>query len=203
MEELSAGFLSLDFSGICPSLIPPATTAPGAPTASTVPLTKECLPKLSAEDALRYVCIDGKWTSTTSITQDIFEIPPQTTIVIVGNLTTSQLVLTGLQASVIVKGCISDDLEYVSVEITEQDIKRLEKEKGKKFTHLLLSVDSSGNSTELCNNQINLASVQLKPRLKKVDARRSKLRDRNLIKNKRFRPSSLSIPPSATFDGSF
>lgn len=191
----SATSSSASFVLPAPPVVPPPPHSPVAPTpltfgpTVTVPFTApvdrvvpvaspsppECLPKLTGADLLRFTCIDGKWTSNTSITQPTVEIPPQTSIVIVGNLTTSQLVLTGLQASVVVKGCISEGLKFVYVELTEEDIKRLEKEKDKKFTTLLLSiVDSPDNSTEQCASSINLADVELKIKTKESGCKKVK-----------------------------
>ena len=86
-----------------------------------------------------FVCIDGAWTSYSSINQSTITVSSPT--IINGNLTTSTIIISDLGASINVTGCINASI--VTIVLTDADIALLESKHGKTLTRQLLTQPSS------------------------------------------------------------
>jgi predicted outer membrane repeat protein len=89
-----------------------------------------------------WTCLDGLWTSSESLTTTLLTIPGTTAALVVGNLTVSDLTITGLQSSVSVQnGCV-----YISgtlkIELSAADLEEISKESGSSRTISVISQDS-------------------------------------------------------------
>lgn len=104
-------------------------------------------------------------TVNSSISQTTLILPPNSELLIDGNLTTNSLVFSGLGSTVTVKGCVFANLSSISVELTEEDLKKL---KDKPLTTTLLSIDSSGSDS--CSSNVRLDRINVVAKLKAKDS---------------------------------
>lgn len=145
----------------------PGMTQPiSSPTQSVVPSS----PCTGSAPSPSFACINGVWTSNTSVETPTFVIPGSTQIVhISGNLTTSTIQMPGVGSLIIVHGCIYN-LTNIFVTLTLEDIKKIEKSTGKSLTQSLIVSDSDGNcpsgSTKL--STVGISSNQQKFGCKRV-----------------------------------
>lgn len=115
-----------------------------------------------------FVCLSGRWISTKSVELTTISIPPGTTTVISGNLTITQsVVVSGVFSSITVEGCIffgdnssstnsSSGKGTVTITLSTEDLKEIEKQGGKITTAILSS--ASGNN---CTGSSDLSATQL------------------------------------------
>lgn len=106
--------------------------------------------------ASNFRCFEGQWISITSITSSDIIVPPAAAVVISGDLIVSTAQLGGLGSTITVTGCISSDLSSVVIELSAQDIEKLQKAKDKSITSYFIS------STTGCNSGANLGNVAFK-----------------------------------------
>jgi Leucine-rich repeat (LRR) protein len=140
---------------IIPSSITCATppeSGPAPPVASSQPTTRVPPPPPSCplpSPGPTFFCVAGTWTSTDSVTQPTLVIPSGSTVVIGGNLTLSGgISFNGLDSQLTVNGCIYlGDGNEVTIELTKEELKQLEKE-GKVSKTLLTynGADCTGGS---------------------------------------------------------
>lgn len=171
----------------CPDNYPSSCTyaTPEEPTISPIsnlqpsthtPQNSGNCPPLSPALYPLFSCINDTWVSQESVSVPTVTIPPNGDLLIFGNLSTGSVVFEGLSGSLKVKGCISSNLTCISVEITESDIKKLEKAKDKQATLLLLDSDSESSCEGGTNlNKLGLSiSSRFKSSCKKVKAEKVK-----------------------------
>lgn len=98
----------------------------------------------SSRPSADFFCIDGVWTSPSSVDTPELVIPPgSTTTVISGNLTSPSVVFQSSGSTLIIKGCAN--ISQVVLTMTTGDIEKLTHGEKKKIQQLLLSEASCGN----------------------------------------------------------
>lgn len=132
-------------STFCPVLISPSSACPER-----------------TRPSLEFECIDGTWTSPTSITTPTLVIPAgAATVVINGNISSFEIILQGLGTTVFIKGC-AFNLEQVVIELSKSDIDTIQKEKSGSQSRLLLVSETDGSE---CSN-LALTKVKIKSKEK-------------------------------------
>lgn len=141
--------------------LPPADPIPplqpsGGPVAPSMP----CNPAPGIDENF-FRCINGTWTSSGVINSTVLIVPPNTRLKILTNFTTPHIVYTGLSASIVLSsGCI-EGLKQVTIELTADDIAKIEKEKGKKkLLPNLLTIE--GDESAKCSTDLSLVMVAVK-----------------------------------------
>ena len=128
------------YPSVCVSSAPP-------PRAVSVPAAPVCAE--STRPSPSFVCINGTWTSTTSVTIPTLVIPSGSTLVqINGNLTSAQIIIQGFGSTVTITGC-SENLTSIIIELTQEDLEKIRKNQKQN----LLSMNS--NCTELAKIDLN------------------------------------------------
>ena len=98
----------------------------------------------NTQPAPDFICIDGLWTSNTSISSPTVTISPSlTTIVVNGNLTTSTIIFQNANATIVVAGCIN--VSTVVIELTPEQIKGLKSGKIQRLLSTTSTDPSCGN----------------------------------------------------------
>lgn len=129
------------------------------------------LPAPSAD----FYCNNGVWTSNTSVTTPTFTVPPNLPVVIEGNLTSSTVIFNSINSSITVSGCV-DGLKLVTLNLTQEDIEKLQKSPGKSILQTLLRFGSPGSNTScstLSSTQISIAKQPDSCQKVKVDKAKS------------------------------
>lgn len=160
----SSASSSLQLSSPSSSCIapPPRIAAPAPPleSDSNCPLPKPALPSI--------LCINGTWTAPGSVSIPTVVIPPNTVVIIRGNVSIGGVItLSGLNSSLIVGGCVTlgGTTGGILVELTPEDIKLLQKQGGKLQKTLISSLNG-----QTCLS--DLSSVSVKTKLTKKDCKR-------------------------------
>ena len=105
---------------IAPNFEIPETAIP--PIAPPTPTPVECRGTRPSE---QFKCINGVWTSTSTVTAPTLVISPGTLEVVVdGNVTSGTVVLQGIGSSITVTGCFTN-LSVVTIQLTPEDLKKL------------------------------------------------------------------------------
>ena len=114
------------------------------PVAATLPPTVPCLAMTKPTPGDSFNCVNGAWTSSDSIDVPTLEIPSgfggNTLTVILGNLSSSQILFGGLGNTLEVHGCVTN-LSSVNVNLKSEDLDQFENSKGRQ---VLVSLTGSG-----------------------------------------------------------
>ena len=130
LRKSTAFYCSGDYP-LCATSVPPpmAPQAPVTPTipnpapAATAAPTPVGCPGTRPSD--EFVCVNGVWTSTGSVTAPTLVISPGTSeVVVIGNVTSGTVVLQGIGSSITVTGCFTN-LSVVTIQLTPEDLKKL------------------------------------------------------------------------------
>ena len=108
----SASNCASQYPSICAiSVLPPSTPSPvGCPGTPPTP---------------EFVCVNGVWTFTGTITAPTIVITPGTSeVIVIGNVTSGTVVLQGTGSSITVTGCFTN-LSVVTIQLTPEDLKKL------------------------------------------------------------------------------
>lgn len=109
----------------------PPVTAPSTP--STCPASTQPGPS--------FICVDGRWITTITVTTPVFTVPAGSTEVVVTNITSSSIVIQGVGSTLIINGCASN-LTKVTIELTQEEVKKL----GSKVVQQLIIANTSSSS---------------------------------------------------------
>ena len=100
----------------------PSTSPPGATSPTSTPTAPGCP---GTRPSAEFQCVNGVWTSSTTVTTPTLVISPGTSEVIVnGNVTSGTVVLQGIGSSITVTGCFTN-LSVVTIQLTPEDLKKL------------------------------------------------------------------------------
>ena len=166
----------------CSALYPECQTAetvPGAspiesPHSSSPPPVPVSVPQppiavpcsASTRPSASFACIDGIWTSNTSVTTPTFTVPAGSTqTVIQGNLTTSEVIIQGFGSTILVTGCVSN-LTTITVQLTTVEVETIGSV-GK--TQPLLIYNASDASCTSGFSNVGVATTVTGKTCKKVD----------------------------------
>ena len=96
-----------------------------------------------------FVCIDGHWTLLGPVvgTETLVLPPSSSPVVVVGNLTYSQIIFNGLNSTLVVEQC-AVNLSSVSIQLSAEDIAGL----GKNKSRPLILYGSSTSNSSLCDS---------------------------------------------------
>ena len=104
-----------------------------------------------------FECVDGAWVSTVLSSAPVIVIPSTTNpVVIVGNLTVTELVITGIGSAVVIKGSVFN-LTTLSIILEKDDLKDLSQDPVP-----LLTIEGGDNATSTAV----LAAVQVQTRVR-------------------------------------
>ena len=109
----------------CSSLYPSscAISAPVAPVASVVPTPIAPTCSNATKPGDQFYCVNGVWTSNTTVTTPVLTIPSGASQTIVsGDVESSSIVFAGLGSTLTINGCASN-LTSVSLTLTSDDLK--------------------------------------------------------------------------------
>ena len=144
-------------ASLCAELYPSCQTTP-SPSATPIsppaaPSSSQC--PLATRPSDDFVCVNGIWTSIGTISTPVLTIPPGSTqTLIIGNVTSPNIIINGIGSTVIIQQGCATNLSTITIQLTEDDLKKL----GPSKSQVLLSF---GNSTTSCGN-LNSVDVQLK-----------------------------------------
>lgn len=113
-----------------------------------------CPPAPGLDQSL-FTCVHGVWTSKANINSNTIVIPPNIPIVVLGNLTSNVITMTGLNSNIQIKEGCADKLKEVNIELTPQDIEKLTKT-GKETATLLTVMPGASKA---CANNLNLVTI--------------------------------------------
>ena len=122
-----------------PSAVSPSAVSPSAVSPTTI----ICPPPSPGPS---FICSDHGWISNISVVSPTIVIASPVTIV--GNLTSANIVLTGVSSSITVSGCIvsSSNATHsvpITITLTEEDLKTIEKGGGKSLTREFIKQSDS------------------------------------------------------------
>ena len=141
----------------CSSLYPSSCKTGPVPTAPSPP------PCPGSPPTIEFVCVNGVWTFTGTVTAPTIVISPGTSEVIVnGNVTSGTVVLQGIGSSITVTGCFTN-LSVVTIQLTPEDLKKL----GSHSEIQLLR--SSGNCSDYSTVSVATTVTRSSCRTVKVD----------------------------------
>lgn len=135
--------------------IPPSSN----PSALAQPPSTASCPE-STRPSIEFVCIDGKWTTTTTISAPVLTIPSGAGQTIVQNLTSPAIVFHGIGSMLVITGCATN-LTLVTVELTQEELVKI----GSTKTQDLVTASS---------NCTNLDAVALETKVNGKGCRRVK-----------------------------
>lgn len=90
-------------------------------------------------------CTDGKWVSEESVAQDAITVPSSATIFVVGNLTTSSIVINSVSSLINVTGCVATldgSTPTITLKLSQSDLDAIVKNKGTRTSLLILQSPS-------------------------------------------------------------
>ena len=111
-----------------------------------------------AQPSSDFVCHNGVWIAY-NVTIPTFYLPAGAGTVIVRNISSSVIVFQGIDTSLSIDGCATN-LSSIVVQLTPQDIEKLEKSP-RKMLHPLISLSGSSNTTSSSNCSDNLNDIAL------------------------------------------
>lgn len=143
----------------CPELYPNCSTSMPAP--ALAPTALPVMPPVGCLEATKptsgdFQCINGAWTSVASVDVPQFVIPAgivDTITVVIGNVSSSSVVFSGLGNTLEIHGCASN-LSEITVTLQIDDLGLIENNATLK--QILLTLDDSGSG---CTNLSNIAVV--------------------------------------------
>ena len=118
----------------------------GSPTTSNTSPTPLICPGNSPGPT--FVCNNGQWVSSVSVTTTTITAPPATTVIVNGNLTTQSIVITSTSSTINVTGCVTSPdgtQPTVTLTLTQSDLETIVKNGGSLKS--LLIEQSSGCSS--------------------------------------------------------
>ena len=101
-----------------PVASPPAPPTP--PTAPTAPHAPEA-PCPGPAPSSAFICVGGVWEAVNVNTTTLVLPPNVGTVVIIGNLTSSSVVINGIASNINVTGCVLDNLTLVHIDLDKDD----------------------------------------------------------------------------------
>lgn len=160
--------LSTTNASVCDSMYPPicVTTEwipPMTPVSSPVtpPTASTNCPLPSPGD--KFLCKDGIWVSSGSVTEQTITIAPSSTVIVNGNLTTSSVVIASTSSTINVTGCISTEsgsAPAVTVTLTQSDLEKIIKNGGSLTSTLIQQ--SSGCNLSLATSSLSVDTSSIK-----------------------------------------
>lgn len=100
-----------------------------------------------------WVCVGGTWTLIGSVTAPVLVIPSGSTeTVVIGNVTSGSVVITGLGSTLIIQQGCASNLSTVTLEVTHEELEKL----GKTTQQTLISLDPDASCSGLDNVQVIL-----------------------------------------------
>lgn len=146
---------------------PPSAPIPSPPAALT---PVGC--SSPAPSGNNWICSNGTWTSTGTVTTPVFTVP-STTIIVTGDLNVTDSIIVSAGSTVIVQGCIylgNGSTPHVTLELTKEDLDRILKQGGHRTFTLL---QTTGNNS--CPGSTDLSTVQVDTKSPKSSCRKSKI----------------------------
>ena len=98
-------------------------------------------------------CVNGTWVAPGSVTQPTITVSSGSSVVVAGNLTSSEIIISSIGSTLSVEGCLYLNGSII-VSLTDADIRSLTS-KGKKLTLIVYSNDSS------CAGSVDLSDVSV------------------------------------------
>ena len=142
---------------LCPELYPNCELSTTAPTAP-----KTCLNSTKPNDD--FVCIGGIWVNLNSSTTPTLVIitAPSTAgssspeVLVLGNVTSSTIMYQGIGTTLVVGGC-ADNVSSISIELSDEDLKRIASSSGD-FRQQLLAIQGD-NCSDLSTLSISTSTT--------------------------------------------
>lgn len=108
--------------------------------------------------AAEFHCIGGVWISQGSVSSPTITVPSNTPIFVEGNVSSSSLVIAGINASITIQGCV-DGLQEISIVLTLQDLQRIEASKDHRFNQSVIILGDNTACANISSASLNLQGV--------------------------------------------
>lgn len=143
----------------CAQSYPSLCTFIASPSPSPTPTSVSCpLPNPGTS----FTCEAGVWVSTGSVTQGSITVPGSSTTVVLGNLSTTSIVVNSISSTINVTGCIinlNGTTPSITITLTESDLQKLIKAGGTLTTQLLQQA-SSCNAISASSVNIDTSAIK-------------------------------------------
>lgn len=133
-----------------PPTLPPITTPIEAPS---LPASEGCPGRAPAPE---FMCINGTWTAPGSVTSPVVVIPPNASVIVEGNITSTSIIINGANSSITVYGC-SNGVRNITIVLTKEDLIRIESSPDHSLSQELFILSGNGSCSNFSMSGLELS----------------------------------------------
>ena len=132
----------------CVTVAPPSVAPLSRPSSSPTATASPSYCPISSRPSVDFECVDGIWTYEGNFNSTTLTVPGPA--IVVGNLTSSEIILTGFGSLTIKDGCATN-LTSITIELTKEDLDRIGT---KSRNQTLLTIDGGAGCRDLSSVKV-------------------------------------------------